>query len=130
MFLIGIPLWSFFLTQWVAGSKLARLLCSFLQGPACVYSGFGCETDVDITHSCAADDFPRKKERSDGLDSYCKACNCELTAMRLSRKTTGTQAVAARKVWAPSLPSAALFPCDDLIQASILHRQQVPNLSA
>lgn len=33
-----------------------------------------------------ADDFPRKKERSDGLDSYCKVCNCAATAQRVQRK--------------------------------------------
>ncbi len=35
---------------------------------------------------CAAEDFPRKKERSDGLDSYCKVCNCAATALRVQRK--------------------------------------------
>ncbi|KAK9918280.1 hypothetical protein WJX75_002808 [Coccomyxa subellipsoidea] len=34
----------------------------------------------------SADDFPRKKERSDGLDSYCKVCNCAATAQRVQRK--------------------------------------------
>ncbi|BDA49224.1 hypothetical protein COCOBI_13-3340 [Coccomyxa sp. Obi] len=44
----------------------------------------------------SADDFPRKKERSDGLDSYCKACNCVATAQRVQRKGPMTPTVASK----------------------------------
>ncbi|CAL8464099.1 g3634 [Coccomyxa elongata] len=44
----------------------------------------------------SADDFPRKKERSDGLDSYCKACNCFATAQRVQRKGPMTPTVASK----------------------------------
>ena len=46
----------------------------------------------------AADEFPRKKERSDGLDSYCKACNAAATAERTARKGPVLAPLVASKV--------------------------------
>lgn len=43
-------------------------------------------------------DFPRKKERSDGLDSYCKACNCAATSERTQRKGPVLEPLVASKV--------------------------------
>lgn len=53
----------------------------------------------------AADDFPRKKERSDGLDSYCKTCNCAATAQRVQRKGPMTPTVASKVRSHGSVPS-------------------------
>ena len=49
-------------------------------------------------HARAADEFPRKKERSDGLDSYCKACNAAATAERTARRGPVLAPLVASKV--------------------------------
>ena len=46
----------------------------------------------------AAADFCRKKQRSDGLDSYCKDCNCKATAARTARKAPTVMPTVEHKV--------------------------------
>ncbi|KAK9843911.1 hypothetical protein WJX84_009960 [Apatococcus fuscideae] len=46
----------------------------------------------------AATDFCRKKQRTDGLDSYCKDCNCKATAARTARKAPTVAPTVEHKV--------------------------------
>lgn len=45
---------------------------------------------IQVCRKCqlekTAEEFCRKKERSDGLDSYCKLCNAKATAERFKRR--------------------------------------------
>ncbi|KAK9813309.1 hypothetical protein WJX72_012340 [[Myrmecia] bisecta] len=44
-----------------------------------------------------AEEFPRKRYHKDGLDRYCKACNCFFTAERLKRKQPVLEPTVTRK---------------------------------
>lgn len=79
----------------------------------------------------AAEEFPHKAEREDGLDSFCKACNCAATADRVQRRMSDAkrqEALASLLRGAADGSSAG--PHIPVVETGAVHQQEASAAAA